>query len=257
MDFDDAFANAAYIPDGGLYPERWMRAAQAFRDNTETALEIAYGDKERQKLDLFLPEGKPKGLVVFVHGGYWLRFDKNYWSHFAAGPLAQGWAVAMPGYDVCPDVRITQIGQQIDKAIALAATHVDGPIRLAGHSAGGQLVARVAGLPDPTGWSSRLERIVPISPVADLVPLMHTTMNRDLGITDAEALRESPIHHEAPAVPVSIWVGADERPVFLDQADKLSQAWKCAKVVLDGCHHFNILDGLKDSDSALTADLCL
>lgn len=257
MDFDDAFANAAYIPDGDLYPERWLQAAQAFRDKTECVLDIGYGDTERQKYDLFLPKGTAKGLVVFVHGGYWLRFDKNYWSHFAAGPLAQGWAVAMAGYDLCPAVRISQIGQQIAKAITQAAARVGGPIRLVGHSAGGQLVARVATLPDQTGWQSRLEKIVPISPVADLAPLMHTKMNRDLAITDEEASRESPIHQEPPNVPVSIWVGADERPVLLQQADQLAQSWRCTQVVLEGHHHFDILDGLQASDSKLTADVCL
>ena len=257
MDFDDAFANAAYIPDGDLYPERWLQAAQVFRDKTECVLDIAYGDTERQKLDLFFPHGTPKGLVVFVHGGYWLRFDKNYWSHFAAGPLAQGWAVAMPGYDLCPAVSITQIGQQIAKAITLAAARVEGPIRLAGHSAGGQLVARVSNLPDKSDWQSRLEKIMPISPVADLAPMMHTKMNRDLAITDEEALRESPIHQQPPNVPVSIWVGGDERPVFLEQAEQLAQAWGSEKVILEGRHHFDVLDGLKESDSKLTADLCL
>ena len=45
-------------------------------------------------------------LVVFVHGGYWLRFHRDIWSHFAQGLTARGWAVAMPSYTLAPEARI-------------------------------------------------------------------------------------------------------------------------------------------------------
>ena len=41
---------------------------------------IAYGPHPRQALDVFLPEGEAKGLVVFVHGGYWRAYDRGHWS---------------------------------------------------------------------------------------------------------------------------------------------------------------------------------
>ncbi|SIS87317.1 hypothetical protein [Phaeovulum vinaykumarii] len=31
MDLDDAYANAAHIPEGALYPDRWVAQAAAFR----------------------------------------------------------------------------------------------------------------------------------------------------------------------------------------------------------------------------------
>ena len=78
--------------------------------------------------------------MVFVHGGYWRAFDRGLWSHLAAGPLARGWAVAMPGYVLAPEARIAAITAMIADAVAAAAAEVDGPMRLAGHSAGGHLV---------------------------------------------------------------------------------------------------------------------
>ena len=63
----------------------------------------------RNRFDLFLPEDTPKGLVVFVHGGYWVRFDKSYWSHLANGSVEHGYAVAMPSYTLCPQTRISGI----------------------------------------------------------------------------------------------------------------------------------------------------
>ena len=255
MEFDDAYANAAYIPDAEAYPETWLNDAAEFRARTECDLDLAYGDSPRQKLDLFYPQTVPKGLVVFVHGGYWRLFDKSYWSHLAEGAVAQGWAVAMPSYDLCPAVRITEIGQQIMHAIEFATDRIAGPVRLAGHSAGGHLVARVMSLPDRNGWQARVEKVLSISPVADIAPLMQTTMNADLRIDPQEAAHESPVHHPAPNTAVTVWVGAQERPVFLQQAHALSQAWSCEEVIDPGFHHFDIISGLTDPNSAISAAL--
>ncbi|HSG55953.1 MAG TPA: alpha/beta hydrolase, partial [Paracoccaceae bacterium] len=228
MELDDAYANAAHIPGAEAYPGKWTALASEWRAaQTDAELDVPYGAGERQRYDLFHPEGAAKGVVIFVHGGYWLRFDKSYWSHLAAGAVAQGWAVAMPAYDLCPAVRISDITRQIATAVAAIAGRVSGPIVLAGHSAGGHLVARMLAtglLPDAV--AGRLQRVVPISPVADLRPLLQTSMNADLRLDRTEAEAESPVlmtdRHD---VPVTVWVGGAERPAFLYQARWLAEAW--------------------------------
>ena len=172
MRLDNDYANAPFIPGAEGFIERWKSQAAAFRADMlardAAQLDIAYGQSERQRFDLFLPENPPKGLFVFVHGGYWLRFDKSDWSHFAQGPLAHGWAVAMPSYDLCPRVSIAQITRQISQAIVQSAARIAGPLILAGHSAGGHLVARMAcadGLPQVL--HERIKRVLAISPLAD------------------------------------------------------------------------------------------
>jgi arylformamidase len=252
MELDDAYANAAYIPGGAAYPDRWAAQAAAFRAQQLCETDLIYGESARQRFDLFHPNRLAKGVVIFVHGGYWLRFDKSFWSHLAAGPLAQGWAVAMPSYDLCPDVGIAQIGDQIARAIGVIAQRVPGPIRLVGHSAGGQLVARVMSLPQSVVWQSRVACVVPVSPVADLAPLMQTSMNADLGITPAIALGESPAHLPAPSCPVTVWVGGAERPVFIEQATLLAHAWGAPLAVAEGQHHFNVIEDLAQPFSSLT-----
>src|SRR3546814_5563195 len=54
----------------------------------------------------------PAGLAVFVHGGYWMAFDKSSWSHLAAGAVARGWAVALPSYTLCPEARISDRSEE-------------------------------------------------------------------------------------------------------------------------------------------------
>ncbi|ARU01969.1 alpha/beta hydrolase [Yoonia vestfoldensis] len=252
MDLDDAYANAAHIPGGADYPDRWAAQAAAFRSIARCELDLDYGETDRLRFDLFHPDRLARGVVIFVHGGYWLRFDKSFWSHLAAGPLAQGWAVAMPSYDLCPKVGIAQIGAQIQRAIDVIARRVPGPVRLVGHSAGAQLVARAMAPRPEAAWQQRVASVVPVSPVADLAPLMRTSMNAQLQITPAIAQTESPVHLPAPSCPATIWVGGAERPVFLAQAALLAQVWAAPLVREPGRHHFDVIEALALPDSDLT-----
>lgn len=260
MDLDDAYANAAHIPRAEEFPPRWAADAQTFRDRLgdRARLGISYGDSDRQAFDLFLPEGDSKGTVMFVHGGYWRAFDRSSWSHLAAGPIARGWAVAMPSYDLCPDVRILQITRQISAALRTVAGQVTGPLSLVGHSAGGHLVARMLDRAlTPPDVAARLHHVLPISPLADLRPLRRTTMNHDFHMLENEAIAESPLlmHNRYEDVPVTVWVGADERPAFLDQARWLAQAWGADHVVEPGKHHFDVIDSLADPESDMVRRL--
>ncbi len=257
MKNDDAYANAAFIPGSEQYLEDWPMAAMDFRaveaSIGRARLNVAYGDHPRQALDLFVPAGPAVGLMVFVHGGYWMRFDRSDWSHFAAGAVARDWAVAMPGYVLAPDATIPEITTMVAQSIEKAASYVRGPLVLTGHSAGGHLVARMANgghLSDDV--AGRIANIVPISPVVDLQPLLDTTMNETLNLDAQTAQSESPaLHAKTYDVPVHTWVGGDERPAFLDQAQTLASAWGTDLTVAPGQHHFNVIDGLQDPDSPL------
>jgi pimeloyl-ACP methyl ester carboxylesterase len=104
---------------------------------------------------------------------------------------------------------------------------------------------------------ARMARVMPISPVADLRPLLETSMNATLRLDEDEATRESPALCAAPRnVPVTVWVGGDERPAFLDQARWLADAWPGADLVIDeGRHHFDVIEALADPDSRMIARL--
>lgn len=256
MRYDDAYRNAKYIPEGAEFPARWARAAAAFRDRIGPRMRpgLRYGAAPAEWFDLFLPEGAAEGLVIVVHGGYWMAFGPRDFSHLAAGALARGWACAMPAYTLAPAVRIAGMTRQIAMATAAAAEQVAGPLVLAGHSAGGHLVARMASadtaLPDAV--AARIARVVPISPLADLRPLRETAMNETLRLDAAEAAAESPAllpRRQGPAV--HVWVGGDERPAFRDQARRLGNAWACPVTVEPGRHHFDVIEGLEAPDSPL------
>lgn len=266
-DWDDAYANGAYIAGADAYPNKWAEAAAAFRRTLAAEgradLDECYGGAERERMDLLYPTAKPCGLVVLVHGGYWRAFDKSSWSHLAAGPLRRGWAVAIPSYTLCPQARITEITCQIARAIEAAADIVAGPLCLVGHSAGGHLVCRMSCEQGPLGEPARrrLRRTVSVSGLHDLRPLLKTSMNHDLRLNMAEARAESPALLEPlETADVVCWVGADERPEFLRQSALLANVWSGCGVrielnVAPGCHHFDVIDALASGASDLTAAL--
>lgn len=262
-DWDDAYNNAGSVPDADIYLDRWEAAAPAFRGSARGELDIAYGDDERQQLDLFLPVGAAKGLAVVIHGGYWLRFDRFSFSHLAAGAVARGWAVAMPSYRLAPDARITDITQDAAAAIETAARRIDGPICVTGHSAGGHLASRMVCTTSPLTEATRrrITRCVSISGVHDLRPLMVTEMNETLKLDEAEAAAESPALLRPAtdtAVEMAAWVGGAELPEFVRQAILLANVWTglgsgITCEVVPALNHFDIIEGLEDADSPLMA----
>ncbi len=256
-DWDDAYQNGAYISGAAEYPDMWATRAAAFRDRHPPET-VAYGTHPREVYHLFRPDAAPRGLAVFVHGGYWRAFDHTFWSHLVAGPLAHGWAVAMPGYRLCPDVTISDITGAVLQAITDAAGRIDGPIHLAGHSAGGHLVARTGCDDILFPHVERLKRIVSISGVHDLRPLTRTGLNEDLRLDMAGAAAESPaLKTPREGFGLTCWVGADERPEFRRQNALLADIWSgcfidTKTVEADGHHHFSVIGDLADPESALT-----
>jgi acetyl esterase/lipase len=111
-------------------------------------------DGTRHRLDLFLPKGVSScPVVMLVHGGVWMvgnnRCSGLYTSvgEFLAG---QGVAVALPNYRLSPGVKHPEHVKDVARAFAWVHSHIakfggcPEQIFLAGHSAGGHLVALLA-----------------------------------------------------------------------------------------------------------------
>ena len=262
-DWDDAFANMAHVENSHELPAFWAARAATYRAGLppeRLELDVSYGDGPRQGLDILHPEGPAKGLAVFVHGGYWMRLDKSYWSDLAEGALAHGWAVCIPSYTLTPHARVRDITAEIGQAISLAAARVAGPICLAGHSAGGHLVTRMLCEDTPLAGEvlARVQNTLSISGLHDLRPLLHTKMNETLRMDASEARLESAaLHGPCQASPLTAWVGGGERPEFIRQAKLMALMWEGLDVPtrlhIDRAHnHFTVLEGLKDANAPIT-----
>lgn len=260
-DWDDAFSNMGHVDGSEKLPAFWAdRAARYRASGVRLDEDIRYGDAHRELMDIVWPDRAPKGLAVFVHGGFWIRMDKSYWTDLAEGARANGWAVAFPQYTLAPEAGISQMTGQVAAAIALAADKVGGPIRLAGHSAGGHLVSRMicADSPLPVPVLDRIEHVLSLSGLHDLRPLMWTRMNDLLKLDEDEVRAESAaLKRPHERADVTVWVGGGERPEFIRQTRLLCMMWDGldarVREVIEGDHnHFTVLESLKDANSPLT-----
>ena len=92
----------------------------------------------------------------------------------------------------------------------------------------------------------RLERIVTISELFDLRPLLKTSMNATLRLDEQEALAESPRARKAAA------------PEFVRQSELIANIWtglgaatRCVRAPQR--RHYDVVADLSDPDSALCA----
>lgn len=250
-DWDDAYENTGHIRDGTTHLPRWRRLSRA-------ALASA-----RVEHGIFMPQGAPRGLMVFIHGGYWMATGPDDYAHLSQGAVARGWAVLIPPYPLAPAAGFSQMIRALAAAITDAAARIPGPITVSGHSAGGHLVMRLVcdDTPLPATILGRVARVVPVSGLFDLRPLRRTRMAAPLGLTPEIAARHSPALREpAGNTGIHAWVGADERPEFIRQTRLLSLIWHGLGVPVrvteePGRHHFDVIDALAEAGTPLTGAL--
>ena len=151
---DAAYNNPAAVPDNPALNTAREEASARFRAANPEHLDIRYGPRPRNTMDLFPAADLHAPCIVFIHGGYWQRFDKHQFSNIIAGPHSRGWSAAMLGYTLAPDVTLTEIAAEINTALGWLATNgavhgIAGPIVLSGWSAGGHLTCLLYTSPSP------------------------------------------------------------------------------------------------------------
>jgi arylformamidase len=256
---DAAYDNTAAVADVQTYRAKWWDRSAAIRAEPQSRLDLRYGERPRATLDYF-PAQANAPLFVFIHGGYWQRNEKERFSFTADGPRAHGINVAVPGYTLGPDARMTDIVGEIRQALTYLSDHADAlgfdgaRIFVGGWSAGGHLTAAVADHPAVRGG-------LPISGIFDLEPIALGVLNDKLALSAEEIETLSPLRHlPARAVPLKIFVGGGELPELRRQSREYFQALTArglpaALTELPGQNHFSIMQELARADGALTRGL--
>jgi arylformamidase len=261
------YNNRAAVPEHPYWLDQFATRSRDAVAALSPLRDLRYGSGPKETLDLFVPASPARGTLLFIHGGYWRGLDKAEHSFVAPAFVAAGYAVAVVNYDLCPDVTIATIVEQCRRAVAWVARDgprhgAPAPLAIAGHSAGGHLVAMMIA----TDWRERGFDVAPfvggvtLSGVHDLEPLVMFAHNVDFRLDEDSARAVSPIHFSPRAgVPLVIAVGADETSEFLRQSRLLWDAWtehrrpqQAGPMAIAERHHFNVVLDYMDPASALT-----
>lgn len=268
VNFTAEYGSPTMREEVSIYRTRWSADAASYRlaASERAELDLAYGARARQRLDLFKPASGESGPVaMFLHGGYWQAFDKTYFSHFSNGANSHGVTVAVVGYSLCPEVSVSTIIDEIRAAVVFLVKRFARPLTIYGHSAGGHLAACMLAtdwqLVAPDLAADPVPAGLPISGLFDLEPLISTPLNARLRLSESEAHQVSPLFWAAPKHKSLLsYVGGNETSEYLRQTRTLVERWRAAGVAaraveVDGASHFSVLSPLADPDSSLTREL--
>jgi arylformamidase len=252
---DAAYNNTDAVSDSAALSEARNAASAAFRAAHPGGLDRPYGPGERNRWDLFAAADPAAPCLAFIHGGYWQRNSREGFAVLAEGVRANGWAAALPGYTLAPDIGLSGIVAEIAAALdwmaAAGPRHgIAGPLVVAGWSAGGHLAALALAHPAVCAGLA-------ISGVFELGPLRDTYLNEKLRLTDEEVATLSPLRLRPVAKPLAIAYGTAELPALVDNSRDFHAHRAAAHapgplLPVARANHFTILDELRRPDGVLT-----
>jgi arylformamidase len=254
---DAAYDNTGAVADSQDYRARWWEASAVIRAEPESRLDLRYAVRPRATLDYFPSGAAHAPLFVFIHGGYWQRNEKERFSFIVPGPRSRGLNIAVPGYTLAPEARLTDIVAEIRQALTFLAKRADelkfdqNNIYIGGWSAGGHLAALIADHPAVRG-------AIPISGIFDLEPIALGVLNEKLRLTADEVARLSPLKNlPKHSSTIRLFVGAAELPELKRQSEDYAEVARgrglpVTLTTLPGHHHFSILDEFARPDGVLT-----
>jgi arylformamidase len=274
IDYEVEYNNRARVPENPALMAGWASDAASYRE-TRSPRRISYGPGARHVIDVFAGDGQRNHqgdsqadvqapLVVFIHGGYWQALDGSSFSHMARGLNAHGISVAVPTYDLCPQVSVAEIIEEMRQAMRELAK-LSGQLIVSGHSAGGHLAACLLA----TDWKAYDASLPPhlvraayaISGLFELEPLVPTSINKALGLDQAAARAASPMFWKPPSHgSLDAVVGEAESAEYHRQSRTMAERWGEAGVAtrfgtVAGANHFTAIAPLSASASSMTLRL--
>ena len=199
------------------------------RDGVTTHLDLTYGPHPRHRLDVYRPRAPNGDVVLFIHGGAFVRGDKTISETMYANVLTwfarQGVLGINVEYRLATDAPYPGGAQDVGAAVAWAAAHCAEyggnakRIFLIGHSAGGTHAAGYAWDPAVGALGRDLAGLVLVSARvrADLLPENPNAGPTKIYFGDDPARYEqrSPVNHAAYSdLPVMIVNAEFENPLL-------------------------------------------
>lgn len=255
-ELDLGLNNSLAVPETAAIVANWDRLSAEMRARYPQHIDLRYGPRERNRIDL-LKANSGGPTLVFIHGGYWQTRAKENFTFCAAGPMAHGINVALIGYTLAPDATLDEIVEEVRTAIDYLVGELPSlggdpeQIVVSGWSAGGHLSSMVLGHP-------RIRAGLLISGVYDLEPIRHSYLNVKLGLDEAMSRRNSPVVQQGGVnKPLVIVAGSGELPLLRKQsadfaAHRVLHGLPVVYEEIPGANHFTMMDELASPSGRLT-----
>ena len=243
------YDNRAAVKGWEGYFTKWRRRSKSVRSRAGAVLDVSYGRHPRERIDWF-PANAPTSTLVFVHGGYWQWHSKEDFTFLAEPWLETGADVAVLGYPLAPEATVAQITESVKRGVAFVGEKSQGQLVMMGWGSGAQLAAQAG---------AGADKVIGLSGVYDLHPLLVTSINDEAKMTPEIASRCSPVL-SPPRARCLVGLGADERVALRQQSEvyfKAVQALGVPAVFYEwpGLNHYSILDECALTNGMVFKDL--
>lgn len=209
--------------------------------------DIAYGDLERQQLDIYQPKhvNKVAPVVVFFYGGSWDSGNKADYKFVAEAMTSHGFVVVIPDYRVYPDVLFPEFMQDPAHAAQWVKRNIQqyggDPQRvfLAGHSAGAHIAVMLGVnaeyLAQVNMKPADFRGIIGLAGPYDFLPLTSKRLKEIFG-EESQQWKSQPINFvDGSNPPMQLLVGLKDGTVWprntFNLAAKIQQAGGQVEVV--------------------------
>ncbi len=241
------------------------KSAAHFRKKIKNKfLNISYGNRKKEKLDIFVPNNPHKCPVqVYFHGGYWISRDKYDHSHLAEPSIKNNIIHISVNYDLCPDVTLDIIVEEAIEAIKWINNNISkyggdkNNINLIGHSAGAHLVA-MALTKNIVKKESFIKSATLISGIYSPEITMYLSVNEKIKITDRVSRVTNVLNYKlAIKTKILVIVGEHEpkewKELSVEYINWLKKNGVITKLyVAKALNHFTIVKSLSNPRSILT-----
>ena len=256
------YDNRFHVPEYKNYLDDWENRSRMAERECQLIKGVRYGEDQREFLDIFPSAQKKSKTLIFIHGGYWQRFDTSLFYFVAAAFGRYDITTVLVNYPLAPAASMDSIVQANLNAIRQISSNMlswngdADQLFITGHSAGAQLATMAMTVNNPVS----IHGVCCLSGLFNLWPIQLSNLNEVLKMDDEMAIRNSPALNK-PVNPASLLlaVGQQETDEFKQQAQELFTRWKDIHpelLLLPGLNHFSILDSFCDADSLLHQSMC-
>lgn len=257
-----------HVPEFETYIEKWETLSRLTEKKFQFIKDISYGEMPRECLDIF-PSAVPGAkTLIFIHGGYWQRFDKSMFYFVADAFGKYGVTTVLINYPIAPAAKMDDIVASCKKAVIWLQANLikyngdPNQLFIAGHSAGAHLAAMLMATQKQHDGLNTIKGVCAISGLFNLIPIQLSNINDVLQMDKEMAAKNSPSFLEVPdSGNLLVAVGDDETAEFKDQSRELYDNWRIKintieMLQLAGLNHFSIVDSISDLNSLLHKSMC-